>query len=185
MPKWGIHRKYALRFIREKYSVQRDHSYWDNLVNDINLLIDFPDKYFSEKDYAWIKSRIRSNKQRQCMEVAYLISLIHMGFKVIGVVHDWRTIRNNRSPLVKQVAYCIYGEIGAKLVDLHSALDRIKQKEYREYKDFIQWAIQNNIDKEILYFIKTYWEEIIKDILKEKYTVVKNHEHRSVQRDYF
>lgn len=167
MPKWVVHRKYALKFLNEMYNSSFNHESFNDLVRDIDLLIDFPNVYFSKKNIQWIISRLKMHDPARCSNVLLVISLYYMGIGSASTVHDWRVTRKNRSDLVKLVAYCIYGEIGAKVVDLHSALDRIKQANIREYEEFHKWALSNRLDNDVIDFIKSYWNKIIKDIFGE------------------
>jgi len=109
--------------------------------------------------------RIISRDEIFCKDIALVISGMYQGFLDPRFTHDWKLTRKHRSELAKHIAYCLYGELGSKLVDLHAVLDRTEQRRTKTYDELFQWIRQNNIDKDVALFIKTLWKELSKDLL--------------------
>ena len=166
MPSWKIHRKWG-----------KELGIPENIVDEVNMLIDFPEEWFKEKypeRYDRIVNGLEEVRLLDVLDKDPCIALFKASLAVNMLGHDVGRRRKWQRDLQLECAFKHYGDLGVKAALLHHALDYIwatanlfeKQEIMMRINQKLYEESFGNILSEILSFISAHWEEILQDVKK-------------------
>jgi len=164
MPSWEIHRKWANELGIPK-----------NVTDEVNRLIDFPEKWFEEKypeRYNRIMNGLEVLRITDILNADPCIGLLKLSLAMNVFGHDVGRGRKWQEKLQLNCIFNHYGIQGVKAALLHHILDYIETTtgERHDVLERIKQKLQGTrfggVLFQILSFVDAHWDEILQDLNK-------------------
>ena len=166
MPSWKIYRKWGRRL-----------GVPENIVDEVNMLIDFPEEWFKEKypeRYNRIINGLEEVGLSDVLDKDPCIALFKTSLAANILGHDMGRRRKWQRDLQLECASKHYEDLGVKAALLHHVLDYMEYAAKLYEKHEILGRVNQklyegsfgNMLSEILSFISAHWEEILQDLKK-------------------
>ena len=164
MPSWRIHRKWT-----RKLGIP------DEVANEINKLIDFPEKWFKEeypKEYDKIMNGLEVLRITDVLERDPCIGLLKSSLAMNVFGHDFGRRRKWQEELQLNCVFNHYGTRGVEAALLHHILDYLETTtasfERHDVLERIKQKLQGTQFDYLLFklisFVNTHWDEILQDL---------------------
>ena len=164
MPSWEIHRKWA-----NELGIAKD------LADEVNRLIDFPEKWFEEKypeRYNRIMNGLEVLRITDILDADPCIGLLKSSLAMNVFGHDVGRGRKWQGELQLKCIFNHYGIQGVKATLLHHILDYIetatgeKHDVLERIKQKLQGTRFDGVLSQLISFVDAHWGEILQDLNK-------------------